>query len=305
VLDLGSGTSRLTDERGELRTVRPRDGALRLRVRQIGFRAVERQLHASAAVPDTLTFALRRVTFTLPGVFATAESRCAPATDSLSTRLSATVLEQLRLGAGHYERFRRAYPFRVREERRTVTLGRDGKPVRVTSRFEQFDSGSWDAKYETGSVIQSQPLGFSVPILFVTALADERFWRAHCFAVHGIETVAGGRALRLGYFPTPNVRTVDWEGSALVDSATGLLRRVEFRLTGLRDDDLPRRLEGYTTFRSPSPFVVVPDSTVAMWWRRGPGEDGEWRTPDVVQLLRVDTLRFRKGTPPPSPLPDR
>ena len=175
----------------------------------------------------------------------------------------------------------------------------------MTSGYGEQSSESWDEKYETGAVIERTPLGFSVPILFVTALADARFWRAHCFAVRGIETVADGRAFWLGFFPTPNVRTVHWEGSALVDSATGLLRRVEFRLTGLRDDDRPRRLEGFTTFRSPSPFVVVPDSTVAMWWRRGPDEDGEWRKPDVVQLIRVDTLKYRRATPPPSSSPER
>lgn len=58
----------------------------------------------------------------------------------------------------------------------------------------------------------------------------------------------------------------------LLDSATSLLRRVEFRLDRLQPRDTPTRLEGYTTFTSPSPYVVLPDSTVAGWWRTAPGD---------------------------------
>ena len=88
-------------------------------------------------------------------------------------------------------------------------------------------------------------------------------------------------------------------GSAFVDSATSVLQRVEFQLVGLQPSDVVRRLEGYTTFRSPSPYIVVPDSTVAMWWRRGETEyEPPWNGPDTVQLLALLTVTYNKGKPP-------
>jgi hypothetical protein len=81
---------------------------------------------------------------------------------------------------------------------------------------------------------------------------------------------------------------------------------VEFQLSGLRDIDVPRRLEGYTTFRSPSPFIVIPDSTVAMWWRREPtAYEPPWSGPDTVQLLELLGVTYRKGKPPAGADPSR
>ena len=125
------------------------------------------------------------------------------------------------------------------------------------------------------------------------------FWRHHCFAVRGIETLAQDRVLRLDFIPIPTVTEPDWMGTAFVDSATSMLRRVEFQITGLHENEVPQRLEGYTTFRSPSPFIVIPDSTVGLWWRREPGTyKPPWTGPDVVQLLQLLGVTYRKETPP-------
>jgi hypothetical protein len=72
-----------------------------------------------------------------------------------------------------------------------------------------------------------------------------------------------------------------------------MLRRIQFRLTGLPENDTPRRLEGYTTFMSPSPYITIPDSTIAYWWRRGPSESGDWHAPDIVQLIHVVDVRYK------------
>lgn len=57
-------------------------------------------------------------------------------------------------------------------------------------------------------------------------------------------------------------------------------------------------VEGYTTFTSPSPVVVVPESTLAMWWRSAPDDGGDWGLPQVVQLVRAEKIEFRKAKPP-------
>jgi hypothetical protein len=117
--------------------------------------------------------------------------------------------------------------------------------------------------------------------------------------VRGVEPYAGHRVVRLEFTPARGLRGPEWSGTAFTDSATRLLHRVEFRLVGLRPDDVPARLEGYTTFSSPSPFIAMPESTLAMmWWRRTPPSDSAWGMPDVVQLLHRIDVQYRKAKPP-------
>ncbi|MDQ3950798.1 MAG: carboxypeptidase-like regulatory domain-containing protein, partial [Gemmatimonadota bacterium] len=300
VVDLGSGTHRFTNDLGEARIVWPAGGSLRLRVRQLGFQMVERTVNRADGSPtaDTITFALKRVPFVLPSVVTTGTDRCDEDVDSLARQLSVPALEHLRLGAERYEAFRRAYPFRIRQERRTITLDSVGKPRRVRQADERAWSEDWGESYHPGRIVHRTPLGFSVPILFLSALADPEFWERHCFVVRGVEPLGGRRVLRLEFTPARGVRGAEWAGAAFTDSATSLLRRVEFALAGLRPDDMPTRLEGYTTFTSPSPFIAIPESTVAVWWRRPPQRDSTWGMPDVVQLLRVIEVEYRRAKPP-------
>ncbi len=107
--------------------------------------------------------------------------------------------------------------------------------------------------------------------------------------------------IRLDFEPTPDVEYADWQGSAFIDSATSALVRIDFHLAGLTEFSRPRRLEGYTTFVSPSPYFVIPDSTVAGWWKAPPGNDG-WGIPDVVQSIHVTSIEYRKARPVARPL---
>jgi hypothetical protein len=299
VADLESGTHRLTNERGEARLDWPAAHTLHLRVRQLGYRFVEREVRASGAAADTVIFALDRVAFVLPELRAEAVHRCDALSDSSSQQLALLALGQLRLAAEHYEQFRRAYPFEMKAERRTVLVGADGRPRRVQVNQERERSDRWGDPYRPGEVLHRERRGFSASLLFISTLADSVFWDVHCFNVGGMETRGTQRLLRLEFSPNPDLRTPDWEGAAWLDSASSVLRRIEFKLAGLSDDDEPRRLEGYTTFSAPSPYITIPDSIVAYWWRRAPAERSEWGTPDVVQLLRVIDIRYRGATPPP------
>jgi hypothetical protein len=41
-----------------------------------------------------------------------------------------------------------------------------------------------------------------------------------------------------------------------------------------------------------------------MWWRRAlDTSPGAWNGPDVVQLLKLLEVNYRKGRPPPAALP--
>jgi hypothetical protein len=295
VTDLATERVRLTDGEGAVRLTPTGDGVLRVRVRQIGYRPAQQTLAVDA---DSATVALQRVTYLLPGVVATAPTGCGTPPDSVA-RLSAAVLEQLRAGAERYETFRRAYPFRVRMERRTAPLGPDGRPARIVRAVEESDDRSWGDTYRPGRVIEYDRRGnFFASILFLASLADPRFWERHCFVARPGGRLQGTPVIQLEFTPAPHVREPEWLGVALLDSATSMLRRVEFQLVGLPANGEPRRLEGYTTFRSPAPYFVIPDTTVAVWWRKQRGET--WGLPDVAQALYVTELRYRRDVPPAS-----
>lgn len=297
VIDLDSGVGRFTDDSGAARVRWPAARRLRLRVRQLGFKPVERAVDEASGAGDTLTVVLERVAFALPSVVTREAQRCEEA-DSAASFRAVPALQQLRLGAERYARFRAIHPFHVEAERRTITLTQDGKARFVRRSKDEVDSDKWGDPYIPGDIVHRERLGFSVSILFLGALADSSFWTHHCFSVRGIRTLADQRVVEMEFSPTLGSDLPEWAGTALIDSATSMLRRIEFRLVGLPDDDTPRRFEGYTTFSTPSPYIAIPDSTVAYWWRRGPSDTGDWQAPDVVQLIRVITVRYRKGAEP-------
>ena len=305
IVDLRTDAVRLTNERGEARVAI--EGALRVRVRQIGYRTAEQMIAQSATAGDTVTVALRRVAFRLPSVLTTAEATCrvpavsdAAPDDSAPGALTAATLLQIRTAAERYESFRRMYPFRVRVERRSTEVGRDGTAPRIVVSHGTAESDRYAEPYDPGALVRSERRGFSVPVLFVTALADRTFLARHCFAVRGVESLGADRVLRVEFSPSRGVRDAEWAGAVLVDSATSLLRRVEFRVANLQPLDMPARLEGYITFSSPSPYVVLPESTLAGWWRTAPDdrEGHVWGPPDAVQLLHIESVEYRKTRPP-------
>lgn len=295
-----SGRRYLTNSRGELRLPRPADRSI-LQVRQIGFRPVSRELDGTAG--DTVVFRLARVAYELPRVVTTADAECSDVPDPVSAQLSARVLEQLRASAERYEFFRREYPFDVEIGRRSASSVGGRVPRRVVESVGKSNSDMWREPYRPGRVLirERGRVGFEVPLLFLSTLGDSTFWAHHCFFARGVELRDGKPLVRLEFAPKSSVRTPDWAGVALLDSATSELRRVEFRLTGLQSGSRPRRLEGYSTFAAPSPFIVVPDTTVAAWWHSEPNRRGEWGPAEVGQMLYLRRLTWRRGEPPQVP----
>jgi hypothetical protein len=292
---------RLTDAEGNARFTWPAGGALSVRIRQIGFRYVDRTLHRSASATasvDTVTIVLAPATFALPQVVTQADVRCEEKLDSAAFALSTSSMELLRFGAEQYNSFRAAYPFNVTLNRRTVRSPAFRGP-RTEERNESAESETYGDPYLPGRVLLRTPTGYYAPILFVAALADSSFWARHCFAAKGVESRDGRRVIRLDFKPARGAREVEWAGSAWLDSAASVLRRVDFRLVNVRDPRAPRRFEGYTTFSMPSPYIAVPDSTVAWWWTLSyPTESDDKFTADVLQFITTKQVAWRKGEPP-------
>jgi hypothetical protein len=264
----------LTDARGEVRILWPEDGVLAVRVRQLGFRYVQRTVNRSASstsTVDTVTIAMQHSAFALPQVTAVARQRCRREdADAERSAMSQSAMELLRFGAEQYGSFRRRYPFALTLERRTETWPPGATSPRRERSEEQTSSDEWGDRYFPGRVLQrTGPQTWFVPLLFVSALADSAFWERHCFIARGVESHDGRRVIRLDFAPALGVHDAEWEGAAWIDSAASVLARVEFRLTNLRDWSGPRRFEGYTVFTTPSPYIARPDSTVAWWTTNG------------------------------------
>ena len=295
VIDLNTGQRRFTDERGQARLTWPSDGQLRLRVRQVGYQPRQRTLRMQDASTAATTFAMNKVACVISPVKST--SHCVTAADSSSLDLSLSALEQLKQAAEKYDQFRRLFPFEATVERRTAAIPTNGIVKRITTARETFRSDNWEMAYRPGDIIEYDRGSFTVPILFLSTLGDSVFWDHHCFIARGIESYQDARVVRLEFSPRTDVTGPDYEGAALLDSITSQLLRVDFHLANLHQRNGPKRLEGYITFMSPTPFVMMPDTTMAMWWLRNVS-DTAWGNPDFAQRLSLENLKYRRQTPP-------
>ena len=301
VIDLATGQHRITDERGQARLPWPADGQLRLRVREVGYKPVQRTLHRDSVSGPATTIEMSKVAYVISPVKTT--SNCVTTDDSASLALSVAVLEQLKQGAEKYAEFRRLYPFEAAVERRTARVPDNGLVKRIVRANEKFRSESWEVRYKPGDVVEySRGGSFLAPILFLSTIGDSIFWKHHCFIARGIESYRGTRAVRLEFSPVAGLRGPDWAGAAIIDSATSYLLRLEFHLVNLDVRRGLSRLEGYQTFTSPSPFVVMPDSVGAIWWTRQRTDvDPQPERPDFAQTLHISGLKYRRARPPEYP----
>jgi hypothetical protein len=295
VLDLTTGQHRLTDERGQVQFTWPKDGQMLVRVRQVGYQPLQRTLRLPDSPKTATTFAMNKIAYVISPVSST--SHCATAADSASLNVSLSELEQLRQAAEKYDQFRRLFPFEATVERRTAAVPSNGKVKRVMAVKEKFRSENWQAPYKPGDIIEYNRGDFTVPILFLSTLGDSVFWEHHCFIARGVESYQGDRVVRLEFSPSSDVTGPDYAGEALLDSATSSLLKIDFHLSNLRGRFGPKRLEGYITFMSPTPFVMMPDTTAAIWWVRDVS-GSDWGYPDFAQRLSLEALKYRKDRPP-------
>ena len=290
VIDQERGRRVLTNQRGEATMTLDTRGATRLRARQIGYRFADSLVAPQDVRAAAILFTLQRVVYSLPANRVALRADCDFGADTAGRVLAADALEQLRVAAERYDQLRKADRYTAKLVRRSVFLDSVGTPFSVREDSEQTRLDRWGERYREGRVVLRRPIGFSVPFLHLQNFADPAFWKTHCFAVTEWVDLGEHRVLRLNFWPTKKVRTADWAGWALLDSATSELRRVEFRLVGVREDDRPWKFEGYTTFTVPMPFFVMPDSAAAIWWREKPKTPGA--PPDMAQLIRLTRLEI-------------
>lgn len=315
VLPDGRPPSRLTDGRGEVRLPWPGGGSFRLVVRQIGFAPFDSTLAARPANGRVVVL-LKPVAYRLPDLATGIVRGCpAPQTAAQAER-TAAILEQLQIGAQHFEAFRREYEWVVTSERRTADVVDAASGTNLDTKLEQTKSSDWGAPYRRGRVLEREGptrdddgfplppgrLSWSARLLFVSELASPRFWENHCFLSLESEPDEDEPTVQLAFSPRTFIKQPDWRGVAILDSATAELRRVTFELVNLDPARPPARLEGATEFVRVSPYVMIPAVTRAQFWFTPPVDgrsDGTWSLPDRVQRLTTMTLRWSGKRRPP------
>ena len=188
VIDLGTGQHRFTDESGQARIAWPANGALLLKVREVGYQPRQRTLRQSDASGAAATFEMTRVAYVISPVKATSHCSSSAAADSGALDLSVSALDQLKQGAEKYDQFRQHYPFEATVERRTAAVPETGDLKRIVVSVEKFRSDRWESGYEPGDIVRYDRGGFTVPLLFLSTLGDSVVWEHHCFGVGGVES---------------------------------------------------------------------------------------------------------------------
>lgn len=216
-------------------------GRVGLRVRQIGYHPVTLDLRVAAeteagAAPAELTVSMRRRALVLPELVALGGACPGMREAGALAPEGGTILEEAYQNAERILTLERAFPFVLHYQLGTTIL--DSSYVRIGGEIDTIrrDSRSLSA-YRAGRVVERPGTRLERINAFTTSdIARAEFQRTHCFWYSGRDSVAGFTGFRIGFAPRPEVRTVDWAGSLLVDSASMSLLRTEARVV-----NLPRR----------------------------------------------------------------
>jgi hypothetical protein len=253
VLVVGGEQRVFASESGRFVVAGLSSGKLVLRIQQIGYRAVTIPLaiHAAAGAPGGtpgLEVLLVRQPVVLPEVVVHGDV-CTGTEALAGTAEGGTVIDEAVKNAERILVLEKSYPFRAVFEQTSFQLDSTHRQA-----GSQVDTIRYDTRvlagYRRGRVLEGRRGPREVANYFTTSdLAREEFQKWHCFWYAGSDTTSDGRpAHRINFAPVSGVRSADWAGSLLVDSAAMTLLRSEARLVNLRSRE--------TAFRSASCTVM-------------------------------------------------
>jgi hypothetical protein len=248
----------LTDSRGLFQITDLSRGRYGVRVRQIGFRPVEREMETSdplAAVRDTFRLDRLAVMLEMVSVGPTAACRktgFAAANGGAATRL----FDQLSLNTQRWMMIRAAAPDSIRYEQIRSYHGPDG-----TLLGEKTDTVSRASvrpeKYQPGAMLRQGSNGqLTLVIPAIDELGDARFLNTHCFRYVAQESLGARIAHRIDFEPADDITGVDVRGSVWLDTESSFLLQIEYHITGL--DTPPRGVGAYKPVVK-STFVIGSD----------------------------------------------
>lgn len=236
VVLVGREQQAFTSESGRFSLTGLLPGRARLRVQQIGYRAQTLSLEIDTRPragdeSTTLVVRLARQITVLPEVSVEGE-RCFGMRDLGSTaEEGGTILNQAYLNAERILTLERKYPFILQFQRLVTHL--DSAYTQIDGRVDTLtiDSRGY-APYRAGKVLE-RGARERVAAFTTSDFAGEEFQKTHCFWYAGRDSVPGFPSYRIEFAPRPDLKSPDWAGSMLVDSASMALLRTETRLVNL------------------------------------------------------------------------
>jgi hypothetical protein len=293
-IDVAGGESRFTTEEGKFNFTVPKPGTYQLRVKHLGFTALDTAITVGAEARMALTLMLKPVALHLSKVEVRDKNSCR------SGRTPGTnlyiALEELRKNAERDRILRNSYPFVYKLARRydSFSAGRNESPI-VKQDTAVFSSRTNDA-YRPGNIFMSTQGGRGtreVRIPSLSDLADDVFMRSHCFSFGGLQETDDAVAYRIDFTPAPNIASSDFEGSAYLDTATYMIRQLEFRITRPERVNVTA-LNVKTTFRELFPGLAL------FYTVRGVQPMGRYDLIDDQKLVEINFLRGSPSTSPQS-----
>ncbi len=215
-------------------------GKATLRVQQIGYRPVTLILAVDAtpglpAAAPALVVRLSRQVVVLPEIVVEGNG-CGRARERSGAARDG-VLGEMFQNAERLLTLQQHYPFRETFQETTTFVDSLGE---VTG--GRVDTGRYDSRqilsYRPGRVItwEGRARVESARYFQPSDLARDEFRRTHCFWYSGLDSLFGLRALRIEFAPLRRIKTIDWAGALLIDSASMVLLSSEAHLV-----NLPRR----------------------------------------------------------------
>jgi hypothetical protein len=236
----GRGQPVFATSAGRFRLTGVLPGPADLRVRQIGYHPVTLRLRVEsgtgAGASAELTVSMRRRPLVLPELVALGDACPGMREAGALAPEGGTILDEAWQNAERILTLERAFPFVLHYQIGTTIL--DSGYVMIGGGIDTIRRDSRTAApYRAGRVVERPGTRLERVNAFTTSdIAREEFQRTHCFWYAGRDSVAGFRGYRIGFAPRSEVRTVDWAGSLLVDSASMSLLQAEARVV-----NLPRR----------------------------------------------------------------
>ncbi len=302
IAPLPDGREYFTTDSGTFTLVGMPAGAVRLRIRHLGFAPRELTVTVAAAQTTMLRVELTRVALTLSTMHVVADRRCTepgPPDHSVDSTLAA-VFEQLEQNADRYRLLMREYPFTSTYEVTDAAVRPTGTIATIESRAALVESGKqWT--YAPGQVVRDRGrIGAWVNIPTLDVFADQRFVDSHCFWYGGLEPMNGDTVLRIDFRVADRIDDPDLNGSMYLDRKTFLIRRTRLMLS-----KLPRSLDHgdsavivtrFDELLPGVPFITDILSTLHM----KPNVHGTGPT----RLLETDEERRRIGVQFQGPIPE-
>lgn len=232
VVTVTPGSTVFTGEHGSY-TFAAKASTLKLRVRHLGFTARDTTIDVSGRA-FSIVVRLSPVALNLNTVSVRENSRCRPTPNNGTL---AVVLEELTKNAEQEHLLRRQYPFRYRLHR-VYDAYEPGFGLRKRQDDAWYGSTSTD-RYTPGKILRSgvkgaRRAGTEVWIPSLLDLADTVFLNRHCFSYKGVVNLEGTQVHQLDFEPDNSlINSIDYRGSAYLDSTTYVIRRAEFTLTNI------------------------------------------------------------------------